>query len=362
MRTVTALAVIAALVGVAADPASAASRPTGGGPSWRFTQTATTNRLVIADVVSRSVIWAVGGGETTPVTDGSVVLTTDGGRSWRDVTPPGGATENFRDVMAFGRDEAVVLSTGDGETEPTQIYRTVDGGESWRVVFDDALPAFYNCFAFFDHRRGLAMSDPVGGKFRIAETTNGGRSWRVLPDAGMPPALNGEFGRATGTCLQASGQGYAWFGTTTPAGIDNRVFRTTDGGHTWRVANVPLSGGDDAGVRSLSFQDRRHGIAVGGPFATDTGQAAVTVDGGRTWSPAGSPAGFRNGVTWVPGERSTAIAVGPSGSDISTDDGRHWRHFDDAYLLGVDCAPGAGCWAVGRGGLAARLSLNRRRT
>jgi photosystem II stability/assembly factor-like uncharacterized protein len=90
----------------------------------RFTKTATTNRLVIADVVDRSVIWAVGGGETTPVTDGSVVRTTDGGRSWRDITPFRDATENFRDVMAFGRDEAVVLSTGDGLTEPTQIYRS----------------------------------------------------------------------------------------------------------------------------------------------------------------------------------------------------------------------------------------------
>ncbi len=321
-----------------------------------------TNRLVIADVVSRSVIWAVGGGETAPVTDGSVVLTTDGGRSWRDVTPSGGATENFRDVMALGRDEAVVLSTGDGRTEPTQIYRTVDGGGSWRVVFEDALPAFYNCFAFFDHRRGLAMSDPVGGKFRIAATADGGQSWRVLPDAGMPPALSDEFGLATGTCLQASGNRYAWFGTTTPAGVDNRVFRTTDGGRTWSVVTVPLPGGGDAGVRSLSFRDRWHGIAVGGPFATDTGRAAVTVDGGRTWSPAGSPAGFRNGVTWIPGERRTAIAVGSSGSDISTDGGRTWRHFDDAFLLGVDCALGGGCWAVGRGGVAARLSLDRRRT
>ncbi|HET6530696.1 MAG TPA: oxidoreductase [Actinoplanes sp.] len=359
MRTVTVLAVTAALVGAAVDPASAASTSAVGGPSWRFAETATTNRLVIADVASQSVIWAVGGGENTPITDGSVVVTTDGGRSWRNVTPPGGATENFRDVKAFGRYEAVVLSTGDGQNEPSQIYRTVDGGHSWRVVFEDALPAFYNCFAFFDHRRGLAMSDPVGGKFRIAATVNGGRSWRVLPDAGMPPALDDEFGRATGTCLQTSGNRYAWFGTATPAGVDNRVFRTTDGGRTWRVVTVPLSGGEFAGVRSLSFRDRWHGIAVGGSSDTDTGQAAVTVDGGRTWWPAGSPAGFRNGVTWIPGERSTAIAVGPSGSDISTDGGRTWRHFDDAHLLGVDCTPGAGCWAVGRGGVAARLSLSR---
>ena len=34
--------------------------------------------------------------------------------------------------------------------------------------------------------RGLALSDPVGGKFRIAATYDSGHSWHVLPDDGMP--------------------------------------------------------------------------------------------------------------------------------------------------------------------------------
>ncbi|WP_125803962.1 hypothetical protein [Actinoplanes sp. ATCC 53533] len=70
---------------------------------------------------------------------------------------------------------------------PSQIYRTADGGVTWHVVFEDADPsAFYACVAFFDHRRGIAVSDPVGGRFRLAGTEDGGRSWHVLKNVKIP--------------------------------------------------------------------------------------------------------------------------------------------------------------------------------
>lgn len=374
MRKVTTIVLGAVLVAAVPSPGRAATAGEAGSastdtearwslatepaqlPSWRFTPTATTNRLVIADVVSRSVIWAVGGGETPGVKDGSVVRSVDGGRSWQDVTPPGGDAEVFRDVEAFDRDHAVVLAID----PPSQIYRTVDGGVTWAVVFEDpSSGAFYDCMAFFDDREGLAMSDPVDGRFRIARTGDGGRTWRVVPNNGMPVALDNEFGLATGTCLQAVGKRDAWFGTATPAGIKNRVFRTRDRGRTWTEAVTPLPGGENFGIRSLSFGDRHHGIAVGGdpPTGTDVGLVAVTSDGGRSWSLAGSLTGWRNGLTWVPGRRHTAVAVGITGSDVSTDGGQTWRRFDGRSLLGVDCLPQVACWAVGAGGLAARLSM-----
>ena len=47
---------------------------------------------------------------------------------------------------------------------------------------------------------GLALSDPVNGRFRILATDDGGRSWQVV-DADMPPALPGEFAfAASGQC------------------------------------------------------------------------------------------------------------------------------------------------------------------
>jgi len=365
MLKATVLAVTILLPGIAATPAAAGNAPFRSQmaatvePSWRFTPTATTNRLQIDDVVDESVVWAVGGGGGV---DGSVVLTADGGRSWRNVTPPDSAAKAFRAVEATDRDHAVVLAAGPS----AQIYRTADAGATWHVVFeDDSLGADYSCMAFFDRRRGLAVSDPVDGRIRLAGTEDGGRNWRILRNVKMPPAIDNEQLIASGTCLQAAGTD-AWFGTSTPEGVNNRVFTTRDGGRSWSVATTPLPGGDSTGIVSLSFRDPRHGVAIGVDLRPpSSGAAAITSDGGRTWTPGGATSGFRTSVSWVPGQSRTLIAVGPRpdsrGSDISTDGGQTWRPFDDTALSGIDCLRGAGCWAVGAGGLAAKLSFSHSR-
>jgi hypothetical protein len=50
------------------------------------------------------------------------------------------------------------------------------------------------------------------------------------------------------------------------------------------------------------------------------------------------------------------LAVGPGGSDVSLDGGRHWTPFDSGSFDSVDCTPGGSCWASGAGGRVARLS------
>jgi photosystem II stability/assembly factor-like uncharacterized protein len=362
LKTATIFAVTILVPGIASTPAATGTAPfrsplaASFEPSWRFTQTATTNRLVIDDVVDPSVVWAVGGGGDVA---GSVVLTADGGRSWRNVTPLDGAAKAFRGVEATDRDHAVVLAAGPS----AQIYRTTDAGATWHVVFEDASPsAYYSCMAFFDRRRGLAVSDPVDGRIRLAGTEDGGRSWRILRNVKMPPAIDNEELISSGTCLQAAGTD-AWFGTSTPAGVNNRVFTTRDGGRSWSVATTPLPGGDTTGILSLSFRDPRHGVAIGiDPQQPSGAAAAISSDGGRTWTPGGATSGFRSSVSWVPGQSRALIAVGgrsdSGGSDISTDGGQTWRPFDDTALTGIDCLRGAGCWAVGAGGLAAKLSYS----
>ena len=359
LKAATIVAVTILVPGIASTPAAAGTTPSRSPvaatfkPSWWFRQTATTNRLFTADVVDPSVVWAVGGGDVA----GSVVLTADGGRSWRNITPPGGAAKAFRDVEATDRDHAVVLAAGSS----AQIYRTADAGVTWHVVFEDASPsAYYSCMAFFDRRRGLAVSDPVDGRIRLAGTEDGGRSWHILRNVKMPPAIDGEELISSGTCLQAAGTD-AWFGTSTPAGVNNRVFTTRDGGRSWSVATTPLPGGDTTGIRSLSFRDSRHGVAIGSdprqPSDTTGTAAAISSDGGRTWTLGGATSGLRTSVSWLPGQSRTLIAVG-RGSDVSTDGGQTWRPFDDTTLPGIDCLRGAGCWAVGAGGLAAKLSYS----
>jgi photosystem II stability/assembly factor-like uncharacterized protein len=138
------------------------------------------------------------------------------------------------------------------------------------------------------------------------------------------------------------------------------VFHTRDGGTTWTVAKTPIPGAP-RGIGSLSFRDRMNGLAMGGSpppefGGSDVGVVARTFDGGDTWSLVGAPSGFRHGVAWI-GHGDTAVVVGPTGSDISHDGGNTWTPIpDSSFLLGVACK-GNECWAVGRGGIAARLTI-----
>ena len=133
-------------------------------PSWELSSTGSTARLRGLDAVSRTVVWASGSG-------GTVLRTVDGGRTWRQVGPPGTADLQFRDIDAFDARRAVVLSIGEGDQ--SRIYATTDGGATWTETFRNTDPrAFYDCMAYFDRRHGLALSDPVDGRFRILSTVD----------------------------------------------------------------------------------------------------------------------------------------------------------------------------------------------
>ena len=106
---------------------------------------------------------------------------------------PGAAELEFRDIEAFDARRAVVLAIGEGEA--SRVFRTDDGGATWTESFRNTDPrAFYDCLTFFDRRHGLAMSDPVDGKFRILSTSDGGRSWKVLPSDGHARGAGGRGG------------------------------------------------------------------------------------------------------------------------------------------------------------------------
>ena len=51
-----------------------------------------------------------------------------------------------------------------------------------------------------------------------------------------------------------------------------------------------------------------------------------------------------------------AIIVGPSGSDVSFDQGQTWHGFDEGSFDTVDCAGGFACWASGANGRVAFLT------
>jgi photosystem II stability/assembly factor-like uncharacterized protein len=298
-------------------------------------------------VVSANVVWASG-------TMGTYVRTIDGGKSWSVGTVPGADKLDFRAVAAFGENTAYLLSAGPGDA--SRIYKTTDGGKSWVMQFKSADPAdFLDAIAFWDEKTGIALGDPVKGRFRLIVTTDGGANWKPFEAKKLPPALAGEGAfAASGACLVTQGEDNVWFATG--GAKTARVFRSKDRGQTWEVSETPIvAGGESAGIFSLAFRDKDNGMIVGGDYRkpNDSGAtAAITSDGGKTWSPLNDRLPFRSAVAWT---KDRWVAVGTTGSHVSEDNGVTWQSLDQENYNSVRFTDAGEGWAVGPQGRIAKF-------
>lgn len=322
---------------------------------WKTQKSNTTARFRGISAVSRAVAWASG-------TGGTFARTTDGGATWQSGVVPESEALDFRDVHAVDANTAYLLSIGEGDK--SRIYKTTDGGKTWVMQFINRDPkAFFDAIAFWDAQNGIAFSDPVNGRFIVIKTTDGGATWKAISPEKIPQALEGEGAfAASGTCLITEGKANVWFATGGAARA--RVFRSTDRGETWSVADTPIIAGKPAaGIFSIAFKDAKNGVIVGGDYQKEkerSDNAAVTKDGGQTWQLVkdARPAGYRSCVVFVPGTNPRMlIAAGPSGSDYSTDGGASWTNIDSTgyHAVSFAGAEDAG-WAVGENGLIAKFA------
>lgn len=299
-------------------------------------------------VVNEKVVWASG-------TGGTVIRTTDGGKTWDVMPVPDAEKLDFRDIEAFDAKTAYIISIGNGPD--SRIYKTTDGGKTWNLQFKNADPkAFFDAIACWDRNNCIAMSDPVNGKFVLIKTDDG-ENWKPVDTAKMPAAKEGEAAfAASGTCLITQGKNNAFLVT---GGTAARVFRSNDRGLTWSVADTPIVKGTSAsGIFSIAMYDANNGIIVGGNYEKpdkSENNVAFTNDGGKTWRSTGSAItdGYRSGVAYI--DRAELLAAGTSGSDISNDGGKTWKTIGKEDLNAVAAKGRKAVWAVGPKGIVAKM-------
>lgn len=315
----------------------------------------TTENLRGVSAVSGKVIWASG-------THGTYLRSNDGGITWIAAQVPGADALDFRDVEAFSPDEAYLLAAGPGEQ--SRIFKTSDGGKIWSLQFTNHEPkGFYDCMAFWDRTHGIALGDPVNGKFELL-TTEDGLRWSALTPAVFPSAIEGEGAfAASGSCIAVQGESNVWFGT---GGKAARVFRSQDRGKTWTVAETPIvHGAESSGIFSISFRDAMHGLIAGGDYQhPERGEAnlAFTEDGGVTWKLAGiHPQSYFSAIGYTdPSVPRGLLAVGSTwavSSDTLLRD--KWMVLAETNLNALSFAPPGDAWAVGPKGAIMHWTFGR---
>ncbi len=267
-------------------------------------------------VVSDKVIWVSG-------SNGTVGKSVDGGRTWSWMTVPGFTKRDFRDIEAFDAKTAIIMAVD----TPADILKTTDGGKTWKLVYDNPAPGmFLDAMEFWNINSGIAVGDPVNGRFFVTRSFDGGDSWHDIPFQELPKADSGE------GCFASSG--------TNVRSLDLSEACFVSGGPTSRFfvrdQTVPLpivQGKTTTGANSVAVKDHdgnhagQHLIVVGGDFARDTvteKNCFLSNDGGKTWiAPATAPHGYRSCVEYIGGNK--VLCCGTSGVDISYDNGVNWR-------------------------------------
>jgi photosystem II stability/assembly factor-like uncharacterized protein len=128
------------------------------------------------------------------------------------------------------------------------------------------------------------------------------------------------------------------------------------------VANTPLASESSSGIFSIAFRDAKHGVIAGGDYRKEqeaVDNLALTNDGGTTWTLAKGLSGFRSVVAYVPNTK-TLVAIGPSGGDYSTDDGRTWKPIEGPGFDTFSFVPRKSTgWGAGANGAIGRLAFRK---
>lgn len=267
-------------------------------------------------VVNDKIIWVSG-------SKGTVGRSLDSGKTWKWITVKGFEKRDFRDIEAFDGVTAVIMAIA----EPAHILKTVDGGETWKVVYENKTPGmFLDAMEFWNEQSGIVIGDPINGKFFIARSFDGGSTWSDIAPERLPAAAPGEACFASsGTNIRAMNLQEACFIT---GGTRSRLL--------WKgePRDIPIiQGKESTGANSVAVRDskKRKGseyfVVVGGDFTRDTlkeKNCFITKDAGKTWiAPATPPKGYRSCVEFI--NKTKLITCGTSGVDISEDGGMNWK-------------------------------------
>ena len=224
--------------------------------------------------------------------DHRILRTTDGGTSWKDVTPAYAHSTQVVEVVAdfLSASLAWVAIAPDNGTPPTQVYRTTDGGQVWQM---STVPTTSQLgqLTFLDPQHGWLLAGiqaAAGPKaVDVFRTADGGKTWTHVSTASPTSTSPGALppGAEWMTFLDAS---TGWATGSSPVSQFVWLYVTHDGGSTWhhQTLQPPAQVQGDLFTGPITFFNSQDGVlptclSAGADIYTDI---YVTHDGGTTWN------------------------------------------------------------------------------
>lgn len=321
------------------------------GPQLQIVATGTKTSLRGLCVVNDNVIWVSG-------SHGIVGKSLNSGKNWNWMTVKGFEDKEFRDIEAFDANTAVIIAVG----EPAYILKTTDGGETWKVVYENKTKGmFLDAMDFSDFSNGIVVGDPINNNIFLATTSDNGSTWReVSARASRPKTDSGEaFFAASGTNIRLF-RDSTWF--LVSGGTKARLITNTD---TMKLEII--QGKESTGCNSIDIYDngnaRRPGkrmIIIGGDFnapASTVKNCLYTTNGGKSWkAPKVPPHGYRSCVEFL--SMKDILSCGINGIDYSNDGGKTWKWISkEGFNVCRIARNGSAIYLAGNNGKIARFLI-----
>lgn len=306
--------------------------------------------------IGASTAWAWTTGENTGSAQG-VARTSDGGRRWREVTPPGLGIQTgdryITGLFALDASHAWVTYGSIFSGTPQTIVSTSDGGRHWAIAGQAPLTTIsfsgstYNCgLDFVSPSVGWCETTPpfFGSEaVYIYRTTDGGRNWKLVSDTpGPPPNPAGTLPWTGDKDTQFVTPRKGWTVFAEAGAVTAPLYESLDGGKTWvqrTVANAPVTfdgGSGFTGQPVVAGKAGAVGYTISGAPEPPHEESVVYVtnDGGLRWH-AVVPPGQRE--DWLVDTITPKIWRLVSGNRILATDnaGRTWHtiHSDVSFSL-----------------------------
>jgi photosystem II stability/assembly factor-like uncharacterized protein len=297
-----------------------------------------------------------------------VFKSTDAGATWAFMGLPD--SHHIARIVIHPKNPDIVYVAAIGHlfsrNEERGVFRTMDGGKTWTKVLyiNDGVAAIDLAInrqtptvlyaAMYEKDRKPWQIIESGPESGIYKTEDGGTKWTRL-SGGLPTGKIGRIGldiyqrnpRILYALLEnqnpapgaAAGQASA-ISPLASGIIGNQLYRTDDGGVTWRsVTDVNVAGGK----APYSFNQVRINPHNDQTVLVTSDSMYISRDGGKTWNSdffRGVFGDFRS-MWWDPVDEQRIMLGSDGGVNVSYDGGRTSDYFPnigigESYALGVD--------------------------